>query len=103
MTTVSADVAWTLAITKLGKSCKEKYLPAANFEVTEHVALAKIESIIKPIENHEPRERVANILRELNPAGTRERRPGRLTRRRYSSCGPNFCWHVVLNSIYRPR
>ena len=43
---------------------------------------------------HVPRVRVANILRELNPAGTRERRRRRLARRRYTSYGPNFCWHV---------
>ena len=43
---------------------------------------------------HVPRERVANILRELNPAGTRERRRRRLARWRYISYGPNFCWHV---------
>ena len=43
---------------------------------------------------HVPRERVANLLRELNPDGTRERRGRKLTRRRYISYGPNFCWHV---------
>ena len=43
---------------------------------------------------HVPRERVANLLRELNPDGTRERRRRKLTRRRYISNGPNFCWHV---------
>lgn len=43
---------------------------------------------------HVPRERVANLLRELNPEGTRERRRRKLTRRRYHSYGPNFCWHV---------
>ena len=41
-----------------------------------------------------PKARVANILRELNPAGTRERRCRRLERRRYTSYGPYFCWHV---------
>ena len=43
---------------------------------------------------HIPRRRVAAILRELNPEGTRQRRSRRLTRRRYTSYGPNFCWHV---------
>ena len=37
-----------------------------------------------------PRERVANILCELNPAKTRERRKRRLARRRYTSYGPHF-------------
>ena len=42
---------------------------------------------------HVPRERVGNLLRELNPDGTRERRRRKLRRRRYISYGPNFCWH----------
>lgn len=43
---------------------------------------------------HVLRQRVANILRELNPQGVQQRRRRRLKRRRYSSCGPNFCWHI---------
>ena len=34
---------------------------------------------------HVPRERVANLLRELNPDGARERRRRKLTRQRYTS------------------
>ena len=49
---------------------------------------------------HVLRERVANILCELNPAVTRKRRPRRLRRRRYTSYGPNFCWHVVTADFY---
>ena len=37
-----------------------------------------------------PRERVANILCELNPAKTRERRQRRLARQRYTSYSPHF-------------
>ena len=44
---------------------------------------------------HVIRERVVNILCELNPAVTRERRSRRLARWRYTSYSPNFCWHVV--------
>ena len=49
---------------------------------------------------HVPRERVVNILCELNPAVTRKRRPRRLRRLRYTSYGPNFCWHVVIADFY---
>ena len=44
---------------------------------------------------HVTRKRVVNILCELNPAVTRERRSRRLARWRYTSYSPNFCWHVV--------
>ena len=43
---------------------------------------------------HVPRQQVAEILRELNPEGTRQRKRRRLRRRTYRSHGPNFCWHV---------
>jgi len=57
--------------------------------VQSSVALAKIKA------SHScAQERVANLLQELNPDGTRERRRRKLTRRRYISYGPNFCWHV---------
>lgn len=41
-----------------------------------------------------PRQRVAVVLRELDPEATAQRRSRRLARRRYISFGPNFCWHV---------
>ena len=43
---------------------------------------------------HPPREMVARILRELDPAASHARRARRLTRRKYLSPGPNHCWHV---------
>ena len=43
---------------------------------------------------HVPRGLVARLVRELDPDGVEERRARRLTRRRYSSLGPNFCWHI---------
>ena len=43
---------------------------------------------------HVPRQRIATILRELDPDATCRRRSRRLSRRRYISFGPNFCWHV---------
>ena len=43
---------------------------------------------------HVARRRVAEILRELNPEACEQRRRRRLVRRKYSSYGPNFCWHV---------
>ena len=39
------------------------------------------------------RDTVMEILREIDPLGTALRRTRRLNRRRYSSPGPNFCWH----------
>lgn len=43
---------------------------------------------------HVPRRIVAQLLRELDPEGTLQRRSRRLARRRYTSYGPNFCWHA---------
>jgi hypothetical protein len=43
---------------------------------------------------HPPRDMVARILHELHPVASRNRRAKRLKRRKYSSQGPNQCWHV---------
>ena len=43
---------------------------------------------------HVPRQRVAELLKEINPEASEQRRRRRLVRRQYSSYGPNFCWHV---------
>ena len=43
---------------------------------------------------HVPRSLVAQVLKEIDPAGVDFRRSRRLTRRRYVSLGPNFCWHI---------
>lgn len=43
---------------------------------------------------HPPREMVAKILRELDPAASQARRARKLTRRKYSTPEPNYCWHV---------
>jgi hypothetical protein len=45
-------------------------------------------------QSHAPRGLVARLVKELDPNGVEERRARRLTRRRYSSLGPNFCWHI---------
>ena len=37
---------------------------------------------------------VARLVIELDPGGVEERRSRRLTRRRYTSLGPNFYWHI---------
>ena len=37
---------------------------------------------------------VQEILRELNPVGTGQRKAHRLNRRVYSNPGPNYCWHM---------
>ena len=47
---------------------------------------------------HVPRHLVATILREIDTVGVQQRRR-RLSRRRYVSYGPNFCWHVDGNLI----
>ena len=41
-----------------------------------------------------PRQVVADVMRELDPEGCRQRKARRLERRRYLSPGPNFTWHV---------
>ena len=46
---------------------------------------------------HVPRHLVATILKEVDPVGVQQRRRRRLSRRRYVSYGPNFCWHVDGN------
>jgi hypothetical protein len=43
---------------------------------------------------HVPRRLVAKIMKELDPDGVEQRRRRRLSRRKYVSYGPNFCWHV---------
>lgn len=43
---------------------------------------------------HVPRRIVATVMQELDPDGVEQRRRRRLSRRRYFSYGPNFCWHV---------
>ena len=43
---------------------------------------------------HAPRSLVARLVEELDPEGVEERRSRRLTRCRYTSLGPNFCWHI---------
>ena len=42
---------------------------------------------------HVPRRLVAEIIRELDPEGVQNRRRRRLSRRKYTKFGPNFCWH----------
>ena len=37
---------------------------------------------------------MADIMREIDPAGAQRRRRRRLTRRKYYNYGPNYCWHV---------
>ena len=41
-----------------------------------------------------PRDRVMEILKELDPEATEERKSRRLRRRVYSSNGPNYVWHI---------
>ena len=43
------------------------------------------------------RSLVATILREVDLVGVQQRRRCRLSRRKYVSYGPNFCWHVDGN------
>ena len=35
-----------------------------------------------------------HLLRKVDPVGVQQRRRRRLSRRKYVSYGPNFCWHV---------
>ena len=41
-----------------------------------------------------PRDIVMNMLREVDPEGTQERKSRRLKRRTYLSAGPNDTWHI---------
>ena len=41
-----------------------------------------------------PRNLVANIMKEIDPEGVKERRSRRLKRRAYVSEGPDQCWHI---------
>ena len=41
-----------------------------------------------------PRDTVMNLLKEVDPVGTSERRQRRLRRRKYVSPGPNHTWHI---------
>lgn len=43
---------------------------------------------------HVPRSVVARLLKELDPQAVEDRKARRLSRRRYISLGPNFCWHL---------
>lgn len=43
---------------------------------------------------HVSRQKVASIIKELDPLGVEARRARRLQRRAYISYGPNFCWHM---------
>ena len=40
------------------------------------------------------RDTVMKILRDVDPEGTEIRKARRLRRRRYTSPGPNFSWHI---------
>ena len=46
---------------------------------------------------HVPRQVVARLLKEIDPDGVEDRRSRRITRRKYTSLGPNFCWHIDGN------
>ncbi|XP_046863347.1 uncharacterized protein LOC124457101 [Xenia sp. Carnegie-2017] len=41
-----------------------------------------------------PRQKVQEMLKELDPEGCETRRAHRLRRRVYVNPGPNFCWHL---------
>lgn len=51
---------------------------------------------------HAPRKLVAQIVHDLDPQASKERKGNKLKRRKYMSYGPNRCWHIdgmVLNLI----
>ena len=47
------------------------------------------------------REEVASLLRRLDPAGVAEQKRHKL-KRKYTSPGPNYCWHVDGNDKRKP-
>ena len=97
VTTLSGDMTWTLAITKLGVKSEQREISGPG-EPRGYRAVWHSLRLNHHI--HVPRERVVDILCELNPAVTRKRRPRRLAMRRYTSYGSNFCWHVVTADFY---
>lgn len=48
------------------------------------------------------RERVMNLLRELDPEGVESRRRKRLRRRVYHTEGPNYVWHIDGHDKLKP-
>ena len=48
------------------------------------------------------REEVESLLRRLDPAGVAEQKRHKLKRRKYTSPGPNYCWHVDGNDKRKP-
>ena len=76
----------SLVVRKAGNiSIQAKWLMMSSPKLQKIIIASKMNRHI-----HVPRERVANILCELNPAKTRERRQRRLARRRYTSYRPHF-------------
>ena len=45
---------------------------------------------------------VMNVLRELDPDGSENRKAHLLRRRQYVSVGPNFCWHADVYDTLKP-
>ena len=43
---------------------------------------------------HVSQKMVARMMKEIDPEGVELRKSRRLTRRRYTSLGPSFCWHL---------
>jgi hypothetical protein len=43
---------------------------------------------------HAPRKLVAQIVHDLDPQASKERKGNKLKRRKYLSYGPNHCWHI---------
>ena len=50
---------------------------------------------------HAPRKVVAIIVQELDPEASKARKGTKLKRRKYTSYGPNHCWHI--DGITGPR
>ena len=48
------------------------------------------------------REEVASLSKRLDPAGVAERKRHKFKRRKYTSPGPNYCWHVDGNDKLKP-
>ena len=52
-----------------------------------------INFVARPFHYHF-RDKVMQIMREVDPAGVEFRRRRRIKRKVYYSCGPNYTWHV---------
>ena len=63
------------------------------YPLSNITACIYINFVARPFHYHF-RDKVMQIMREVDPAGVEFRRRRRIKRKVYYSCGPNYTWHV---------